>query len=1015
MKFWYSICLFFCFYNIIILTSEKYKVSYQLDSEYKSKKLTYLSCMFLNKILNVTKFRLNELDETLNNYFNQTSVSSYYEYKKEKFLTQIKVKDYVIYRDQFCLTSDFSDLEALSKIFKFNNLFVYDKDVFDFFRLKSFFSKLNRLIIFQKEFPYSRCKTFSNNFKCLNRCVKEKQNLSKYFYEGNENVLIHLSYQNMDKIKDIEKRCDHICKDEKSCRFNHFKIVHNQFNNLMKENSKTTIIRAFPSITKFDYLIQLVSLICLFSNISFFQISFKLTKQLNFKFQKYKKFINFFIFFVWVSCFWSLFIKSGLDFIEKLNNPTTREVKSSIFDPEEFSLIFCEDIKNTLKNSTLDFHKTTLFDLEKITSTKLESNKIKIYLKFQNKVIDVEWNFDPKVIFYGFKKDKLSRCHIIKLNIYEPKYQSLLAISKLNLLIESKVYQLFLVPKGQKFTNNSYQIYDEYSYLKKETRRSKLNKKCFVYHKDNNLGCKDRFDCIHKCAQRNFFNQNNHRKISGWRIVEKDLFKKEEWGNAFIFFNDSFFENLNQCEKIYDKPDCHEIKFQKDIKIDKINGIVKLDLYYDLQIRIEEEVSIYKFLLEILNILSIIFGSNFFKFLMVIFNYLKINFKFYKLLVYLFCTIGFSYHFCFIIDELMNENYIYSQYYKLTDSIEMKYLVFCFVFNNESIDLNHKLNYKYLDKMTKDIRTSSLFNRIDYLDKQYQWTSLDVKLQLNKDQKELNIETYYFLNKKCFEVKYNMKYNQNRLYFEKNYNQVLKIKLNRAFMSEYNLICYFLTRIKNTLQFSKLNYLDFQNHKMNKAYGYAIESEFFEIEFNDKFNLIKNPLSLLYGSNNLNDANQYLNKLVSNFKLICQMQTLNFPLNRDKYDSNLEFSEHLFDQYYRQIQNETDYKTPSNLNYKRQFIINNLDKYPIDESDFDIKFSLIFFKRILEITSEDNYAKLLLNILNLFSFWFNFNVLDLHIFIYKIKFITASLHKMISKTKNHLNKLVQSEIIINRS
>lgn len=107
------------------------------------------------------------------------------------------------------------------------------------------------------------------------------------------------------------------------------------------------------------------------------------------------------------------------------------------------------------------------------------------------------------------------------------------------------------------------------------------------------------------------------------------------------------------------------------------------------------------------------------------------------------------------------------------------------------------------------------------------------------------------------------------------------------------------------------------------------------------------------------------------------LDTLTLPSDKNKND--LEIDDTFFRQYYKQVQNLADSKAASNLNYKRIFIINHYHKntfVTFNESelplafrtiDYKLSFSLIFFQKVILITNEDNYFKLILNLFNLIN------------------------------------------------
>ena len=122
---------------------------------------------------------------------------------------------------------------------------------------------------------------------------------------------------------------------------------------------------------------------------------------------------------------------------------------------------------------------------------------------------------------------------------------------------------------------------------------------------------------------------------------------------------------------------------------------------------------------------------------------------------------------------------------------------------------------------------------------------------------------------------------------------------------------------------------------------------------------------LFYDEDSLNDVDKYITNLLNDFKANYNSTTLNLLLERDSFDLNI--NDTLFDEYFNKIQNMTNYKKSANSNYQRLFAVNYLKE---NGSKTDFKFSLMFFKKVIIITNEDNFTKLILNLLNVLLLWY---------------------------------------------
>ena len=147
---------------------------------------------------------------------------------------------------------------------------------------------------------------------------------------------------------------------------------------------------------------------------------------------------------------------------------------------------------------------------------------------------------------------------------------------------------------------------------------------------------------------------------------------------------------------------------------------------------------------------------------------------------------------------------------------------------------------------------------------------------------------------------------------------------------------------------------------------------------NDQFSWIKSPSLLFDEDSYQNDVNKYLAKLKNNFDENYNLRTLYLP--SEIVNSNNEINNDLFEQYSSQ---EIKYKLSLNLNIQKLFIKTNVKKEKnknLNKSDFI--FELNFIKNKILITNEDNFTKLILNLLNVLSLWFSLCILDLHTYVY---------------------------------
>lgn len=180
-----------------------------------------------------------------------------------------------------------------------------------------------------------------------------------------------------------------------------------------------------------------------------------------------------------------------------------------------------------------------------------------------------------------------------------------------------------------------------------------------------------------------------------------------------------------------------------------------------------------------------------------------------------------------------------------------------------------------------------------------------------------------------------------------------------------------------------------------------------QVKYKDRFknlkNLLKNPLSMLLGEIDLNDADQYLNNLVNNRFGI---RTLNLVLEQQDFEH--EIRDHLFEQFFSQVQNASDHSTPIDLDYKREFAINHV-KFHSDREpdDSHLSFALIFMKKRILATNDSNYALLTISLLNVLYLWFELAVLDLPILFTKVRPLFSFIHRSLSNRASLLARSIR--------
>ena len=1062
MRVWYFICALFFLYNLKNLFEESDETKYKFSNE--TEPVDYLACFNLKEIFSNKKtIDLQQLDGNAYAYFYNFFFKRFNRFPEEtkknqmtnvnkSILNPIKSKNYFVLRDQFCVILEDRNIRIISKNPKY---YILKKATYDLLKLNDRFENFTQTIVINKE--TSNCTKYYSKLKCLNQCCKGKNRLSKYIYNSNENGIVKIVFEYNSTIKKDEYECSNECK-RNGCKLVHFEIK-TKFS-----EPETKISEAIFLVPNFDYYTLIIGLICLIVNTSFYQLMPKLILFINLKTEKIKKRIKKLkiikkvlmttrsikkvkivkklgILKIKIERYFNLtktmilliglayFLYYSTTEIKERNNRMKKlkeyESETYLVEPETLSLVVCVVIKK-------EFYRfKKLFNLEKATNRALNDSIKKIYLQFQNKKSKIDWKIKKnKVLFRRVDFDwslKFLRCFQIEIYPREPKYQSLLATSKLRIEFKHDDYKLYLISEDENFNSKSYQV-SEYDFIKKIEKRLKSNgnENCTDY-KEAYSYCNSQQNCIDRCSSVKFVEK--YKSASFYAVIDKKHFTVDQWNNSFINYSLNYSKIKEECEKEFQKKSCSKIVFESNLQVNKAeNKIKEIDLHFDVFSKEEEEPSIYKLVTDILNMQSILLGQNAFKLLMMVYYLLKIKLKvkgskYYLFLIYLICLSGFIYHTYFILYQLANKELLYFVYYNIETSIKMSEIIFCFDFDlsHGKINKNYKLTENYLDELSRKIKIESVFEKVEYLNnKSNEWISLETP---NFTNSEFKIETFYFLDKKCFKIQQDMEYDRSLLNLLQ-IKDVLEIYFNRTFIRQENLNIYFFTKINNTMQFSRLTNLVFFESKIEydswkQMYSKKIHRFIYFMnqksvdQKNNTFNLIKNPFLIFSSDSDQDDANCYFTNLMNDFEQNKKLRTLKLPL--EKTNSSNEINDDLFAQY--EPTENTD-SSSMNSNTIKKFITNNFhrEESRLADPDPDFRFELNFLKDIIVYTYRVNFTKITISLLNVLSFWFNFCILDLHVCVhyayFKIVFIFVSTYKSLIRIETSLYKSILFNLFI---
>lgn len=903
MKVWYLICFSFLAYSVSILINEKNKVNYNIKEFKIDKTLTFslcfpLSFFYVNEVkINITNARsdmhktLVRIKEIKRKFYN----SNFHDKDFDIIIDYVlNLKEYFIFKNQICLGKFKNYTEFVNVYAKFYHLgeerkkIVFNDQTFD-----HLFYGYNKFLSISIDNHYTSCSKLLSKFKCLNDCNRKYQNISRYYFDSKETVLIDLEKDRGKKSIFNERICDKECKSIKDCQFTYFILL--ALNDKLISNS----FEAYLLIGRIEFFFQFISLIFFFFGVALFPLLLKFLNYLAhrkcIKKIKIKKSISklislkFFYFIAFLLLF-LIYFEMYLSYVFERDNPETKGVLNADEQDFEFSVVVCV-------NLVYNLHKP----LSKIEKWMLKKSTIKdVYFKFLDKKIRTKWSSEPKVLI-KFEGMIASRCQQINLPV-EPKFRSIFSLTHLVIEYNDRVFvHFFLVPRKETFNSHSFES-TTFNFKKIEIIRSRLNRKnkCIDYKKEYGW-CTNRYHCIDVCTSKEFYKK--YKNITKYSIVDKDHYTAEQWNNAFINDSKSIFNIIeNKCNLKYASKDCTEIIYKEsfdrmiDGKYPKL-----LDLYCDTRTLQEDEHSAYNLLFDILNIHSFFLGQNVLQLSLMVFKILRKKFrlkstKFYILFIYLLCLFGFVIHLYLIFDKLLDSENVNSQYYEFQEQVELPELMFCFDIQTEKINPNYKLTLDYLKKSTRHLNIFAMLLKVKYLNESYEWAELDQRSYFRDQNFEIKI--LYFLDKKCYKLDLKVKYNEGMFRFRDD-NHVLKLYFNkgliyRSHLHKNKVLIFFIAKLRNKMQLTKMYKLDFFPHK--KKQYFEISQEFIK---NEK-RLFKNPLSLAsLRDHNLND-DQYLSNLEKKFRTKYNYKTLNFPLPIN--DIDLEINNELFEQFFILIQ-----------------------------------------------------------------------------------------------------------------
>ena len=974
LKLWYLVCAIFCVFSLNTLVKERYEVAILVGDPSKVDPVIILACQKLDSLkIEKTTILLEELRSDFFHYFNRSKYPSLWgedsNIHKKKVLNRLETGQYYILNGLFCIHSkDEWEASSICPIQSKPVFLAFKKSTLDFAQKTNDLSDSFDLLSVQKKGPpYSNCSESNERFRCLNECFKEKFRLVRYFYEGNETGPIHLKPETNETLEN-EKSCFEKCWRE-NCEILQF-IPKSEV-----RSSRTSAFEARPKQSEFEFWVQFIGLVCSFANVSFNQLVSMTTKFTISKVKRRRVRIGLFclkwaiLFLTLIYCGY-LYTSMVQKHQAKEKTPSRKEITRNHIKQKVVRFAICVKINSYLtRDYFLNINRLnkTMSAIEKTTDRALDDHLEGIHLNYQGRKFRVNYILEPKALFTK-SWDGLKRCFILRIL---PDYQLMSSNPKFTIKFKNNDHKLYLLTKKESLSEKSLEYKPKKRFMKRVVKRLKQSGKC-VNYRERYENCTSRLHCLDSCINRKAL-EKFEKILIDKGVVDKDQFSPREWGTTYPMEipsygpNSTIHKNLNdECKKKFqDKPPCVEVTFKETLEIISPGlNTIEIDLFLDVQLSIEE-LSWFKLLLDILNIQSIFFGMTVLKLLKMLYRFLKPNFrmkneKIVQCLIYLLCSLGFTYHTYRIFEMSINGELTYTPDYEIVNKVQMPVMMFCLPVNEKLIDRNHQLTGYYLEQQTSHMTAENMFKSITYLDETNEWIPFNFSL----------MERFFFLHFKCFRITIDREYNRMHYHFSKSSLalKVLKANFNHKFInSEKGKTVFFMTKTNETTGFSNIANLvyDFSSTR------YSAEQSELTVTYEDRFSFIKRLLSTHYEDEFSDLDGELPEQKSSRFSF----RTLKVPVEEEDFD--FELGDDLFDQLFTRIKTETTSNLLNNLDYQQTLVFNQFRRVDL-YSDSDFTSNLPLTKKTLSAKNEENLAKLVLNLLNVLFLWFDLGILDLH-------------------------------------
>ena len=682
------------------------------------------------------------------------------------------------------------------------------------------------------------------------------------------------------------------------------------------------------------------------------------------------------------------------------------------FSSEPFSVIICLPIETLIHNEIETGRKSLILadlpfdELEKKTRS-FENCVKKIKLLHGNRMKNLNWTLTEKVLFKNssFNQMKyLSRCFRIELDFEDLKYRKMMPFYYLTIRFNTQFREVYLIERRQSFSSGLVDFKGDYFVQKTTEKTMPASRKA-------NCGKEDRKKQIDKCINQQFVKEHSALPLNS--VVDKDDFGDEI--NRLKFSEANITSIEQTCVETYrDRKSCEEVYFKESLKrmSSYCKTSIRLNLNYEDSISSQIDQSSIKLVLAILNVESIFFKNNIASCLIFLLAVLKRTFKLNwssnkldRFLVLSICLAGFMTHNVFVFKGIIEDELAQNGYFQMMRQFTLPNTVFCFDLSKFELDENHKITGNYLNRLTEELRLGNIVEKVMYFNRTHDKVFRPPNNLSSYSDSEITIRPFYLLAFHCLEFQLNVKLDESDFYLLVN-KFILRIYFKHSFTNQTNRT-YLFYRQPGQKQVSDMLEYKIGPDRSRHRPIYEIVLERIEVDKVDHFENLKDLQRLFFGKRRTSNVNEYLNEMQAKFGDLENLTTNEIPLEQG--DLSKEIDNELFKQFYIQVMNVTDHQQPISLESNLVFFNFYSKRIDLDLFTF-FQFTILPISKRVEISNNENFAKLIQDILISLSLWLNISIADLLVHLNLLLGVPLRVYFLLVKVRTKLVSLRKKPI-----